>query len=182
MKTVRTFTAKRLAEFKLLSGMQGEVSIYQGDLKVLLAVRAEIERLRARGSERRDELEKAGAAEMTSSAKVKLSPDQLRALLDEYRELDALMDLHAGKPTKERLIQVREGEGRRLVLVGPEHGGQRPNVRTYGFDTAQLTAHLGLHPETVRRMIRDGELVPSDLGSIHALKLRVDAKAQKDAP
>lgn len=172
----RTFTPSRLAELALLAGLTRDtVSVFGADLRALLAEKPELDSLRAPGPTDRAKLNVLAAAASTSSSKVHIPPGELRALLAEHGELEALRSIAAGKPLRVREIKARAGEGRKPMIVALDHGAERASVRTYGFDTAHLASFLGQHPETVRCAIRDGVLNPTDLASIHAYKLRVDA-------
>lgn len=195
-----------LAEAVEHGGQSEPVRVYGGDLRALLAMRAEllvrrrVEDPFAEGK-RADLIAKAKAA-TTTAAQVLVPPADLRALLAMRAELLALeaaeqeqeqLESDALAAVGAKVIKAKRcDDGKvRPVLVGPGHGkgggpsrpsvpsdGKgRPSVRTYGFDLAHLAAFLDRHPESVREAIRVGALNPTSLGSIFASKLDALAHA-----
>lgn len=181
---MKAIKKQRLSELTVLADSTApKVSIYASDLRALLAERTAVLDARAKDlpSPAVGDLHIDAANATASSSMVKIRPVDLATLLDLHGELvghqlrERAQEREAAKADSEgREILVRDGATRRPVLVSPEHGANRPSVRAYAFDTEHLAGFLGLHPETVRKAIRAGDLVPTDLGSIHAYKLRVD--------
>lgn len=196
----RDLTPRQVAELDALAATAGlSCSVYAANLRKLLAMRAAV--MTARAADQRagvpletgrvrdipavrvSALDTSARAATISSSQVKMRPDDLRTLLAMRAELlvraAAAAHFDAAVLAAELAGGAREiksrAAGRRLVLVGADHGG-KAQVRTYGFDLQHLAGFLGLHPETTRKAIRDGALVPTDLGSIHAYKLATEAR------
>lgn len=195
MKT-RDLTDKRLRELAEAAAGTTPCSIFAADARALLEIHRLVVAMRAAADPFQQHafggLFARAAAAKTSAAKVRIDPADLRGLLAMRAELierqqeQARLAEAAGDEEAQamlaagaREIMTRAGVGRRAILVGPGHGSTKPNVRTYGFDLAHLAGFLGLHPETVRQAIRARELVPTDLSSIHAFKVALDARRAK---
>jgi hypothetical protein len=192
----RDLTDKRLRDLAEAAAGTAPCSIFAADLRALIAARALLVDIRTEADPfrqgRRADLAARAVAAKTSAAKVRIDPADLRGLLAMRAELierqqeQARLAEAAGDEEAQamhaagaREIMARAGVGRRAILVGPTHGATKPNVRTYGFDLAHLADFLGMHPENVRQAVRARELVPTDLASIHAFKLALDARRAK---
>lgn len=191
MKT-RDIPARRLSDLEHLSASKAEqVSIYGSDLRTLLELRREaFEHIPEDFlPEEIEGLARAARDATTTSARVKVSPEHLTLLLRLRDLLAVLLAEQAHRAVAESVAEsaagareiqshADDGASRRTVLVGPDHGSKRPSVRTYGFDLEHLAGFLELHPETVRQAIREGELVPTDLGSIYTFKRKRDGRTK----
>lgn len=188
----RDLTDKRLRELADASEGAGSCSVFAADLRALLEIRRRLIDMRKAADPFRDhgraDLEARARLATASGSRLKIEPGDLRGLLAMRRELIERQAEQARLAEEMTAAEAVAGAreivsttgGRRVVLVGPEHGKARANVRTYGFDLAQLASFLCMHPENVRQAIRAGRLVPTDLASIHSFKLAIEARrAQK---
>lgn len=188
----RDLTDKRLRELADAADGAGQCSVFAADLRALLEIRRRLVDMRKAADPFREhgraDLEARARLATASGSRLKIDAMDLRGLLAMRRELierqaeqDRLAkEMAAAEQSSGAREIVSTTSGRRVVLVGREHGKGRANVRTYGFDLAHLAGFLGMHPENVRQAIRTGRLVPTGLASIHAFKLALEARrAQK---
>lgn len=173
--TPRDLPAKRLAVLEETAHGTAPVAVYGGDLRALLAMRrlllaAHPLDITEATAKRLENL----AGRTVSSGHVRVAPVDVRTLLAVRRSFLARRRDDETDDAKEQAALAAAGARaikRGSTLVGPDHGKDRPTVRTYGFDLAHLASFLDMHPETVRQAIRSGELLPTSLDSIYKYKL-----------
>lgn len=196
----RDLVPRQIEEIEAAMAKGGTVPVYTANLRKLLLLRETL--LAVREGEMRSGVPLIGheakdlpAAQIEAlsnacdhaaegpASRVKMLATELRALMSLRAEL---LRWAAAAAHFDAAVQMAELAGgareihsrspvRRTILVGAGHSGNQ-QARTYGFETQQLAAFFDCHPETVRKAIRDGALVPTDLASIYQYKLETDSK------